>query len=155
MTREEYYNRGKGFDMKSRKRLNRIWNGMRHRCYNDKDISYKNYGAKGIGVCEEWKSNFQAFYEWAMNNGYADNLTIDRLDGKKDYCPSNCRWATQYEQSNNRCNNHLITFNGKTLTIRQWADITGIEWYNINNRIKRGWSVGRALTEQPKRRKVS
>lgn len=90
-----------------------------------------------------------------MNNGYADNLTIDRFNGTEDYSPRNCHWATQYEQSNNRCNNHLITFNGKTLTMRQWADITGIEWYNINNRIKRGWSVERALTEQPKRRKVS
>ena len=154
MTREEYYNRGKVAGMKERKRINRIWNNMKDRCYEENCISYVNYGAKGIKICEEWLV-FENFYKWSLENGYAETLSIDRIDGTKDYCPENCRWATQYEQSNNRCNNHLLTYNGQTLTIRQWSDVTGIEWYTINNRIKRGWSVERALTEQPKRKKVS
>lgn len=127
---------------------------MKSRCYNPKDISYKNYGAKGISICEEWKS-LNNFYDWAMSNGYREGLSIDRIDGNKNYCPENCRWATQYEQSNNRCNNHLLTYNGKTQTIRQWSDETGIEWYTINNRLSRGWSIERTLTEPPKRKKVS
>lgn len=154
MTREEYYNRGKASGMKERMRINRIWNGMKERCYQEKSISYKNYGAKGISICDEWL-DFEKFLKWSLENGYAEGLSIDRLDGSKDYSPDNCRWATQYEQSNNRCNNHLLTYNGQTLTMRQWSDITGIEWYTINNRIKRGWTVERTLTEQPKRKKVS
>lgn len=153
MTREEYYNRGKKYDMKARKRLNNIWNSMKRRCYNETDISYKNYGAKGICVCDEWMF-FDNFYEWSMNNGYKEELSIDRINGNKNYSPDNCRWATQYEQSNNRRNNHLLTYNGKTQTIRQWSDETGIEWYTINNRLMRGWSIERTLTEEPKRKKV-
>lgn len=153
MTREEYYNRGKKYDMKARKRLNHIWNSMKRRCYNETDINYKNYGAKGICICDEWMV-FDNFYEWSMNNGYKEELSIDRINGNKNYSPDNCRWATQYEQSNNRRNNHLLTYNGKTQTIRQWSDETGIEWYTINNRLMRGWSIERTLTEEPKRKRV-
>lgn len=82
-------------------RLYHIWQGMRYRCYTKTCCTYKNYGAKGITVCEEWNNSFQPFYEWSINNGYKDDLTIDRIDTKGNYCPENCRWATISQQHQN------------------------------------------------------
>lgn len=84
------------------KRLRRIWNGMKSRCMNPNCISWDNYGGRGIFICKEWRINFDSFLEWALTHGYADGLSIDRIDNDDGYYPDNCRWATAKEQSTNR-----------------------------------------------------
>lgn len=105
-------------------RLYDIWHGMKQRCGNPNAHAYDRYGAQGITVCDEWHA-YEEFAEWALNNGYEDNLTIDRIDGNKGYEPSNCRWATPKQQARNRKSNRTIPYNGKNITISELCDISG------------------------------
>jgi hypothetical protein len=131
----------------SHARIYRIWNRMRERCYRTKDKSYQDYGKRGITVCEEWKRDFKAFYEWAMANGYTDDLTIDRINVNGNYDPSNCRWITKKEQSCNTRKSHFITYGGKTQTISQWAEQIGIKSKTLYQRINEyHWDIEKALT---------
>ena len=126
-------------------RLYRIWQVMRGRCRNPNHSEYHRYGARGITVCPEWDS-YPIFKSWALDNGYDDTLTIDRINTNGPYCPSNCRWATMKEQSNNRRTCHLLTYNGKTQTLMQWAEETGLSRGAFKQRLQRGWSVEATLT---------
>lgn len=130
----------------SRSRLHRIWDSMKSRCYNENVPHYHRYGARGIIICEEWRNNFKAFYDWAMSHGYTDELTIDRIDNDGNYCPENCRWVTLHEQNRNRRTNRMITFDGKTQCMSDWAKELGIKPITLLGRFSRGWSVERALT---------
>lgn len=132
---------------KSYTRLYRLWDGMKQRCYTKSETAYKYYGGRGIKVCEAWKNDFQAFHDWALETGYSDELTIDRIDVNGDYEPSNCRWSTRRVQMNNTRRNRILTFNGQSKTIAEWSEATGIKQNTILYRIRRNWSVERALTE--------
>ena len=137
----------------TRTRLHTEWKSMKARCYNPNNKRFDRYGGRGITVCPEWRESFEAFRDWALANGYRDDLTIEREDTNGNYCPENCRWATQKEQQNNRSNNRLITHNGRTQTVTQWQDETGIKEATIRYRLKKGWSVEKALTEPIKNRR--
>ena len=119
------------------------WHGIKRRCA---DKSNKSYGGRGIKVCKEWEESYEAFAKWAKENGYSEELTIDRIDNNGDYCPENCRWVNHSVQQNNKTNNIRITFNGETHTQTEWSKITGLNRYTIHDRLKRGWSVEKTLT---------
>lgn len=97
-------------------------------------------------MCEEWKADFKKFYEWSMSNGYSDGLTLDRIDVNGNYEPNNCRWATTKIQSRNTTRNKLLTFEGQTKTIAEWAEIKKMKYCVLWNRVYRlGWTVEKAL----------
>lgn len=119
-------------------RLYGIWQKMKGRCFNSNTPCYKRYGGRGITVCDEWKNGFQAFYEWSMSNGYSDDLTIDRIDNNGNYEPSNCRWVTNKEQSLNRRTNVIVQYNGKTMTLIEASQESGLPYSALSSR----WSKG-------------
>lgn len=139
-------------------RLYTIWSNMKKRCYNPNREAYKWYGGKGIKVCDEWHE-FVPFMEWATNNGYAEDLVLDRKDSAKNYDPDNCQWITNSENSIKATEqrigkpvkgNEAITYNNKTQTIREWAAELDIPYRTLYHRIQvRKWDVEKALT-QPK-----
>lgn len=132
-------------------RLHKIWESMHARCENPNHEYYANYGGRGISVCDEW-IEYAPFRDWAMKAGYSNTLTIDRADVDGDYCPNNCRWATNREQQNNKHNNHRLTWNGETRTVTEWSEVVGIKKTTIKERLNAGWSVEKALTEPARQR---
>lgn len=96
---------------------------------------------KGITMCDEWDKDFTAFRKWALENGYQEGLTIDRIDNSKGYSPENCRWATPKEQANNRRSNVYVEYEGKKFTLSQFADYIGLSISTVKQRNKFGWSV--------------
>lgn len=121
----------------SKTRLYRIWGKMKQRCNNPKEKSYYRYGGKGIKVCDEWNDKFEPFYEWAVNNGYQDDLSIDRIDCTKGYSPNNCRWATNRQQNNNKTVNIYLTHNGETKTLKEWCEALNFPYSRASNRVKK------------------
>ena len=147
-----YYLAHKGHDgdlrfkhSKSHDRIYFIWQSMKDRCYNPNNKQYKNYGGRGIKVCDEWKNDFKIFLEWANKNNYDSSLTIDRINVNGDYEPLNCRWTTLKEQQNNKRNNVILAYKGEKHNVTQWADILNIPRSTIYTRLKRKWSIVDAL----------
>lgn len=130
----------------SETRLFRCWTAMKARCRDKHLKAYKDYGGRGIKVCDEWEHDFMAFYNWSMANGYRDDLTIDRKDVNGNYCPENCRWITKKEQASNKRTNRYIEHNGETKTIAEWAKIAGVERSVLRGRIDRGWTMEKAMS---------
>lgn len=131
---------------KSGTRIYNIYGKIKQRCLNVKDPKYYCYGGRGISICDEWKNDFKAFYDWAISNGYADNLTIDRIDVNGNYEPFNCRWVTLKEQANNKQNTLFVNYQGKTHTLLEWSKILNIKYDTLHGRLKDyGWNTERAF----------
>lgn len=146
----------------SRTRIFSVYRDMINRCYDKNDISYSNYGARGIVVCPEWIGNrgVENFVEWAYKNGYDENAprgkcTLDRIDVDKGYSPSNCRWVSMSIQANNKTNNNYYTIDGVTKTLSEWcAEYGNLCVQSVYGRLKRGMDIKTALTK-PMQKKVS
>lgn len=130
-------------------RLYGIWCNMKSRCYNRKTSNYRLYGGKGVTVCDEWLSDFVAFMNWSMANGYADNLTIDRINPNGNYSPDNCRWTTQKVQCNHFSRNRMITYKDKTQSLTMWCEELSLPYSMIKRRLYKGESIENAF-ERPK-----
>lgn len=131
---------------KSKTPLYRVWRGMIARCEDGNSPHFKYYGGRGITVCAEWRNSFETF-ERDMGAGYRAGLSIDRVDNDRGYSASNCRWATDTQQSRNRRFNRLITFEGETRCLSEWAELVGIKASTLRERLRRGWSPERTLTQ--------
>ena len=121
------------------------WRGMRHRCHDKGDKEFRNYGARGITVCDRWRYDFKAFLA-DMGPRPSPNHSLDRINVNGNYEPSNCRWATRKEQCRNTRFNRNLTLGGVTRCVAEWAEITGISAYTISGRVARGWNDERILT---------
>lgn len=142
----EFNRREKAKHNGRRTRLYTIWHGMKQRCYCETCHDYKNYGERGIVICDEWKNDFSAFRDWALQNGYSEKLSIDRIDVNGNYCPENCRWVDCQTQNRNRTTNAAVLYRGKEYTYADLADMSGIRYGTLYARIcHRGWSVEKAM----------
>lgn len=126
---------------RSKERLYAIWAAIKRRCYSTTDDFFGNYGGRGIGVCEEWRNNYEIFRKWAYETGYDDTAaygecTIDRINPDGNYEPSNCRWVRAKEQANNRRSNRVYVGFGKSQNIQQWADEYGIKYRTLHQRLR-------------------
>jgi hypothetical protein len=131
----------------SGKRLYNIWRDVVRRCKDKNNPRNKNYGMRGIDICCEWANSYESFKEWSLYNGYADNLSIDRINNNGDYKPTNCRWTTRKVQNNNKRVNRLLTHNGETLSIKLWAEKIHMNYQTLVGRINKKWPVEKSLTE--------
>lgn len=126
-------------------RIYKIWSNIKSRCTNPNYKRFQDYGGRGISVCKDW-NKFDNFKDWAMSNGYADNLTIDRIDNNGNYEPNNCRWVTQKINSHNKRNNLYFTHQNKTQCLKEWAEELNIDYILLYNRIiKRKWNFEKAI----------
>lgn len=134
-------------------RIYKVWTDMKIRCRTSGSPKYKNYGERGIEICDEWYDDFVTFYDWAIKNGYEETLTIDRIDVNGDYEPDNCRWATMKEQASNKRDTLYIDIEGERKSCAAWAEMSGLTTSCIHHRhVLYGWSGG-ALLQPPLRGK--
>lgn len=145
---------------KRNSRLYRIYNAMKQRCHNPTSQSYQWYGAKGISVCDEWRDDFQAFYDWAMANGYNPDAprgecSIDRIDVNGNYCPENCRWVTMQKQQFNKHTTRVFSYNGEQMTVAEFSKKYGIKEETLSTRLQRGKTIAEAIETPVAKRKVA
>lgn len=133
-------------------RLYHIWNGLKMRCQNKNNDRFSAYGGRGITVCAEWAGSFETFRDWALANGYRDDLSIDRINVNGDYCPENCRWVSMKTQCENRSNNNLLKLDGETQPVSVWAERIGVSADLLYSRKRKGWTDEQIL-KTPSRKK--
>lgn len=129
------------------KRLHECYVNMKTRCYNQNSKSYYLYGMRGIKVCDEWKNNYSLFQDWALKNGYEENLTLDRINNNGNYCPENCRWVDRIIQANNRKSNLYLTFNGVTDTLANWCRTLKLNYKKVQDRLYKNMTLEQIVQE--------
>lgn len=133
----------------SKSKIYSIWSGIKGRCSREKEKAYKNYGGRGIKVCDEWNNSFENFRDWSLNNGYEEGLTIDRIDNNGNYEPNNCRWVSRKIQMNNMRRNRMITYEGETMTLSQLCDKYNKKYHLILDRLDKGkMTIEDAMTRE-------
>jgi hypothetical protein len=135
--------------LSNKERLYQTWKNMRRRCFDPKNKRWNQYGGRGITICPEW-NDYSIFREWATANGYNDNLTIDRIEVNGNYCPGNCRWVDMKIQANNVSRNHIIEYQGKKMTMSEFANYLGISYSALQHRIERGWDISKIVSTPQK-----
>lgn len=135
-------------DKEVRKKIYKLWIGIKTRCYNKNRDSYKYYGGRGIVVCEDWKNNFNSFFEWAIKNNYRVGLTIDRKDVNGNYCPENCEFITMKEQCNNKTNTIFVEYNGERKSLSNWCNELELNIHTIRNRFYHGFPVEKLFSKK-------
>lgn len=136
----------------SKTRLYRTFHSMKARCCNPNNNDFKDYGGRGIKICEQWLNDFLEFRKWALKTGYNDNLTIERINVNGNYEPSNCKWVTRKIQSRNTRQNNLITISGITKCFSEWCEIYSISKSTVKDRMNNGWETKQAITTPVKRK---
>ena len=129
----------------TKSRLYQIYAGIKKRCNNPHSYNYKNYGARGIKICDEWAHSWDSFRDWSLKNGYSGSLSIDRIDVDGNYSPDNCRWVTRDVQANNRRSNRKLTYNEETHTCAEWARIIGVSGKSLYKMLKRGMTLSEIM----------
>jgi len=146
-TKEHFIGKRKTHGM-TETRLYGIWSKMKRRCGNSADPAFVNYGARGITVCDKWHNNFQAFYNWAMENGYNDTLSIERKDVNKGYSPDNCCWIPLEKQAENKRNVRTVVVDGEKMPLKTACEKMGLPYKAVHLRITRqGMSIEDALAK--------
>ena len=129
------------------KKLYKIRTKMIERCTNPNCDRYKDYGGRGIKICDEWLNDYDSFVDWSKMNGYKEGLSIDRIDNNGNYEPSNCRWITKREQNRNKRTNKMVTYKGETKPLIVWCEELGLKYDPIHNRLEKRWDVEKAFTK--------
>lgn len=125
----------------------KTWANIKTRCYNPNKDTFNYYGGRNVEMCQDWKEDFINFYNWSMEHGYKEGLTIDRINPNGNYEPSNCRWVTMKEQQNNKLNNHYIMYEGQKHTLMEWSEILNINYRTLHKRLMYlNWSIEKAFT---------
>lgn len=130
----------------SHTRLFKIWSHIKARCYNSKCERYINYGGRGIIICEEWRNSFKSFYDWAMANGYQEDLSIERINNNGNYEPNNCKWIPMEQQAKNKQNSVFYSFNGRNYSLKELSELFNINKGTLQSRLQRKWSIEKALS---------
>lgn len=130
---------------KSNSKLYQVYYSMKNRCYNEKDKNFKYYGGKKVSVYTDWLNDFMLFYDWSIENGYIEGLTLDRINVNGNYEPSNCRWITQQNQANNTTRNRKYEINGEILNITQLSKKYNVNRNTLNYRLNQEWELELAL----------
>lgn len=118
----------------------RTWSNIKSRCLNKNTKFYKDYGGRGIKICDRWLNSFENFYE-DMGERPSNKHSLDRIDNDGDYCKENCRWATWIQQSRNSRNTRMITYKGETYCLTKWAEMLDIKYSALIYRLNKGWNV--------------